>query len=64
VKSIARSFDVIIGTELLISKDVYRQVAEKCAITKSIENAVIKGKSGTHVLYAVWTLNRSDELLY
>ncbi len=44
------------GTELLISEDVYQQVAGKCAITSSIENAVIKGKSGTHVLYAVHAL--------
>jgi adenylate cyclase len=41
------------GTELLISEGVYRQVAEKCAITTSIENAVIKGKSRPHVVYAV-----------
>jgi len=41
------------GTELLISEAVYQQVAEKCAVTRTIENAVMKGKSGTHVLYAV-----------
>ena len=45
------------GTELLISEDVYHQVAERYAITRSIENAVIKGKSGTYVLYAVQALN-------
>ena len=43
------------GTELLISEDVYRQVAQKYAITRTIENAVIKGKRGTHVLYAMQT---------
>ena len=44
------------GTDLLISEDVHHQVAQKYAITRTIENAIIKGKSGTHVLYSVQAL--------
>ena len=44
------------GTDLLISEEVHHQVAQKYAITRTIENAIIKGKSGTHVLYSVQAL--------
>ena len=41
------------ATELLISDAVYRQVSELITTGKRIEDAVVKGKSGQHVLWEV-----------
>ena len=41
------------GTELLISNDVHRQIAERITIGRRIPNVVIEGKTGEHVLYEV-----------
>jgi adenylate cyclase len=41
------------GTELLISEDAYRDIADRVIIGRRIEQAIIKGKSGHHLLYEV-----------
>ena len=41
------------GTELLISSEVHRQIAERIIVGTRIEHAVIEGKTGQHVLYEV-----------
>ena len=47
------SANKIYGTELLISSEVHRQIADRITIGMLIEQAVIEGKTGQHVLYEV-----------
>jgi len=47
------SANKIYGTELLISSEVQRQVADRITVGRLIEDAVIEGKTGQHVLYEV-----------
>jgi adenylate cyclase len=41
------------GTELLISNEVHRRVADQITVGRKIEHVVIEGKTGQHVLYEV-----------
>jgi adenylate cyclase len=41
------------GTELLISSEAHRQIAERITVGKRIQHAVIEGKTGEYVLYEV-----------
>lgn len=47
------------GTELLISSDVHRQIAERIIVGRRIQHAVIQGKTGQHVLYEVKGLRKT-----
>jgi adenylate cyclase len=47
------SANKIYGTELLISSDVHRQIADRIKVGRLIEHAVIEGKTGQHALYEV-----------
>ena len=44
------------GTQLLVSDEVHRRVAGRVAVGRRIEHAVIKGKSGHHLLYELTAL--------
>jgi len=48
------------GTELLISNEVHRQIADRVTVGSRIEHAVIEGKSGQHVLYEVTGLSQPE----
>ena len=41
------------GTEMLISDKVYAQVAHRITVGKRIDDVIVKGKTGQHVLYEV-----------
>jgi adenylate cyclase len=51
----------IYGTELLISSEVHRQIADRITIGRLIKDAVIEGKIGRHVLYEVTGLKLPDK---
>ena len=55
IESANKSF----GTELLISSDVHRQIAERITVGRRIQHAVIEGKTGQHVLYEVKGLRKT-----
>ena len=46
------------GTELLISNEVHRCIAERITVGRQIEHVVIEGKTGQHVLHEVKGLRR------
>jgi len=47
------SANKIYGTELLISSEVHRQIGDRIKVGRLIEDAIIEGKTGQHVLYEV-----------
>ena len=49
------------GTELLISNEVHRCIAERITVGRQIEHVVIEGKTGQHVLHEVKGLRKSRE---
>jgi len=49
------------GTELLISNEVHRHIANRITVGRRIEHAVIEGKTGEHVLYEVTGLKPTCE---
>jgi adenylate cyclase len=48
------------GTELLISNDVHRRIANRITVGRQIEHAVIEGKTGQHVLHEVKGLRETQ----
>jgi len=44
------------GTELLISSEVHRRIADRIKVGRRIQHVAIEGKSGQHVLYEVKSL--------
>ena len=46
------------GTELLISNEVHRCIADRITVGRQIEHAVIEGKTGQHVLHEVKGLRK------
>jgi len=49
------------GTELLISNEVYRRIADRITVGRQIEHVVIEGKTGQHVLHEVKGLRKVGE---
>ena len=49
------------GTELLISNEVHRHVADRITVGRQIEHVVIEGKTGQHVLHEVKGLRKAGE---
>jgi len=49
------------GTELLISNEVHRHIADRITVGRQIEHAVIEGKTGQHVLHEVKGLRKAGE---
>lgn len=49
------------GTELLISNEVHRGIADRITVGKQIEHAVIEGKTGQHVLHEVKGLRKAGD---
>jgi adenylate cyclase len=50
------------GTELLISNEVHRRIADRITVGRRIQHVVIEGKTGQHVLYEVKRLrSRNNE---
>jgi adenylate cyclase len=49
------------GTELLISNEVHRRIADRITVGRRIEHAVIEGKTGQHVLHEVKRLRKAEE---
>lgn len=49
------------GTELLISNEVHRRIADRIIVGRQIEHAVIEGKTGQHVLHEVKRLRKTGE---
>lgn len=49
------------GTELLISNELHRLVADRITVGRRIEQAVIEGKTGEHVLHEVKGLRKAGE---
>ncbi len=49
------------GTELLISNEVHRSLAERITVGRQIEHVVIEGKTGQHVLHEVKGLRKAGE---
>lgn len=47
------------GTELLISMEAHRQIAQQITVGRRIPHAVIEGKTGEHVLYEVRGLRKT-----
>jgi adenylate cyclase len=48
------------GTELLISHEVHRRLADRITVGRQIEHVVIEGKTGQHVLYEVNALRATS----
>ena len=48
-------------TELLISNEVHRHIADRITVGRQIEHVVIEGKSGQHVLHEVKGLRKAGE---
>ena len=48
------------GTELLISNEVYRRIADRITVGRKIEHAVIEGKTGQHVLHEVKGFRKAE----
>jgi adenylate cyclase len=48
------------GTELLVSNEVHRLVADRIIVGRRIEHVAIEGKTGEHVLYEVKTLKNPN----
>ena len=49
------------GTELLISDEVHRLIADRITVGRQIEHALIEGKTGQHVLHEVKGLRTAGE---
>ena len=49
------------GTELLISNEVHRRIADRVTVGKLIDHAVIEGKTGQHLLHEVKGLREPSE---
>jgi len=49
------------GTELLISNEVHRHIADRITVGRQIEHVVIEGKAGQHVLHEVKGLRKAGE---
>jgi len=49
------------GTELLISNEVHRYIADRITVGRQIEHVVIEGKTGQHVLHEVKGLRKAGE---
>jgi adenylate cyclase len=49
------------GTELLISNEVHRHIADRITVGRQIEHVVIEGKRGQHVLHEVKGLRKAGE---
>jgi adenylate cyclase len=49
------------GTELLISNEVHGHIADRITVGRQIEDAVIEGKTGQHVLHEVKGLRTGNE---
>ena len=49
------------GTELLISNEVHRSVADRITVGRKIEHVVIEGKTGQHVLHEVKGLRKAGK---
>lgn len=49
------------GTELLISNEVHRRVADRITVGRQIEHVIIEGKTGQHVLHEVKALRKAGE---
>lgn len=49
------------GTELLISNEVHRHIADRITVGRQIGHVVIEGKSGQHVLHEVKGLRKAGE---
>jgi len=49
------------GTELLISNEVHRRIADRITVGRQIEHVVIEGKTGQHVLHEVKGLRKAGE---
>ena len=47
------------GTELLISNEVHRHIADRITVGRQIEHVVIEGKTGQHVLHEVKGLRKA-----
>ena len=47
------------GTELLISNEVHRRIADRITVGRQIEHAVIEGKTGQHALHEVKGLRKA-----
>ena len=50
------------GTELLISNEVHRCIADRITVGRQIQHVVIEGKTGQHVLYEVKGLRKAGEM--
>ena len=49
------------GTELLISNEVHRHIADRITVGRQIEHVLIEGKTGQHVLHEVKGLRKAGE---
>jgi len=49
------------GTQLLISYEVHRSLADRITVGRQIEHVVIEGKTGQHVLHEVKGLRKAGE---
>jgi len=49
------------GTELLISNEVHRRIANRITVGRQIAHVVIEGKTGQHVLHEVKGLRKAGE---